>query len=158
MGTLPAVALLWTLRGVDMGDGRIPSGIPTASMTMPFDCHFAGSGARPVWAAMPRSGMIPPPCGGANGSSREGWCGRWESNPHSLRNGILNPARLPIPPRPRCDRPIAPPQKRATANISNRAYVVVGLRFDIAGVALAQRDDLELVGRGRCRILETGTA
>ena len=28
------------------------------------------------------------------------WCGRWESNPHSLRNGILNPARLPIPPRP----------------------------------------------------------
>jgi hypothetical protein len=28
------------------------------------------------------------------------WCGRWESNPHSSRNGILNPARLPIPPRP----------------------------------------------------------
>jgi hypothetical protein len=29
------------LRGVDMGDGRIPDGMPMASMTMPFDCHFA---------------------------------------------------------------------------------------------------------------------
>ena len=26
---------------------------------------------------------------------------RWESNPHSRRNGILNPARLPIPPHRR---------------------------------------------------------
>ena len=23
------------------GDGRIPVGLPSASMTMPFDCHFA---------------------------------------------------------------------------------------------------------------------
>ena len=23
------------------GDGRIPDGLPSASMTMPFDCHFA---------------------------------------------------------------------------------------------------------------------
>jgi hypothetical protein len=28
------------------------------------------------------------------------WCGRSESNRHSLRNGILSPARLPVPPRP----------------------------------------------------------
>ena len=26
------------------------------------------------------------------------WCREWESNPHSSRNGILSPARLPIPP------------------------------------------------------------
>lgn len=29
-----------------------------------------------------------------------GWCGRWESNPHSSRNWILSPARLPVSPRP----------------------------------------------------------
>ncbi len=28
-------------------------------------------------------------------------CGRWDSNPHSSRNRNLNPARLPVPPRPR---------------------------------------------------------
>ena len=32
---------------------------------------------------------------------REGTYRRWESNPHSRRNGILNPARLPIPPHRR---------------------------------------------------------
>ncbi len=32
---------------------------------------------------------------------RERWCGRSESNRHSFRgNGILSPARLPVPPRP----------------------------------------------------------
>ena len=29
------------------------------------------------------------------------WCGRRGSNPHDFRHGNLNPARLPIPPRPR---------------------------------------------------------
>ncbi len=28
------------------------------------------------------------------------WCGRSESNRHSVRNRILSPARLPVPPRP----------------------------------------------------------
>src|SRR5690606_21622951 len=28
------------------------------------------------------------------------WCGRRDSNPHALRHWNLNPARLPIPPRP----------------------------------------------------------
>ena len=28
------------------------------------------------------------------------WCGRRASNPHDFRHGNLNPARLPIPPRP----------------------------------------------------------
>src|SRR5262245_48380243 len=28
------------------------------------------------------------------------WCGRRDSNPHDLRHWNLNPARLPIPPRP----------------------------------------------------------
>jgi hypothetical protein len=27
--------------GSNCGDGRIPDGLPSASMTMPFDCHFA---------------------------------------------------------------------------------------------------------------------
>ena len=35
------------------------------------------------------------------------WCGRRESNPHDFRHRNLNPARLPIPPRPRR----APPQR-----------------------------------------------
>src|SRR5665213_385445 len=30
----------------------------------------------------------------------EGWCGRSESNRHTLRYWILSPARLPVPPRP----------------------------------------------------------
>src|SRR5262249_3928182 len=30
------------------------------------------------------------------------WCGRRDSNPHDLRHRNLNPARLPVPPRPRC--------------------------------------------------------
>src|SRR6476660_4653273 len=29
------------------------------------------------------------------------WCGRRDSNPHDFRHWNLNPARLPIPPRPR---------------------------------------------------------
>jgi hypothetical protein len=28
------------------------------------------------------------------------WCGRRDSNPHDFRHGNLNPARLPVPPRP----------------------------------------------------------
>src|SRR5271154_7162369 len=28
------------------------------------------------------------------------WCGRRDSNPHNFRHWNLNPARLPIPPRP----------------------------------------------------------
>src|SRR3546814_6441570 len=64
-----------------------------------------------------------PPCGGLFRACYLGWCGRWESNPHSLRNGILNPARLPISPRPRCETPITPPSKHATANISYLPYV-----------------------------------
>src|SRR5262249_6409865 len=28
------------------------------------------------------------------------WCGRRDLNPHVLRHGNLNPARLPVPPRP----------------------------------------------------------
>jgi hypothetical protein len=38
-------------------------------------------------------------------SVEELWCGRSGSNRHSFRNGILNPARLPISPRP---RPLSP--------------------------------------------------
>src|SRR5262249_39042792 len=30
----------------------------------------------------------------------ETWCGRRDLNPHALRHGNLNPARLPVPPRP----------------------------------------------------------
>ena len=34
---------------------------------------------------------------------RLGWCGRRDLNPHDLRRWNLNPVRLPIPPRPRCN-------------------------------------------------------
>src|SRR5262252_10397809 len=33
-------------------------------------------------------------------SKPRAWCGRRDSNPHDFRHGNLNPARLPIPPRP----------------------------------------------------------
>jgi hypothetical protein len=38
---------------------------------------------------------LPQPCANAP------WCGRRDSNPHDLRHRNLNPARLPVPPRPR---------------------------------------------------------
>src|SRR6516165_12747948 len=42
------------------------------------------------------------------------WCGRRDSNPHDFRHGNLNPARLPIPPRPQraISRTILVPQFR----------------------------------------------
>src|SRR5215831_418652 len=36
------------------------------------------------------------------------WCGRRDSNPHDLRHRNLNPARLPVPPRPRALQRLAP--------------------------------------------------
>ena len=36
--------------------------------------------------------------------SDEHWCGRRDSNPHNFRHWNLNPARLPIPPRPQEDK------------------------------------------------------
>ena len=33
------------------------------------------------------------------------WCGRRDLNPHDFRHGNLNPARLPVPPRPRRRQP-----------------------------------------------------
>ncbi len=33
--------------------------------------------------------------------TRAHWCGRRDSNPHNFRHWNLNPARLPVPPRPR---------------------------------------------------------
>src|SRR5581483_4949738 len=40
-----------------------------------------------------------------------GWCGRRDLNPHDFRHGNLNPARLPVPPRPpkgACAAPLRP--------------------------------------------------
>ena len=36
------------------------------------------------------------------------WCGRRDSNPHNFRHWNLNPARLPVPPRPREKHPVRP--------------------------------------------------
>src|SRR5689334_12694993 len=49
--------------------------------------------------------------------SREGWCGRRDLNPHDFRHWNLNPARLPVPPRPRlswagADFGAGPPEAR----------------------------------------------
>ncbi|CAN1721851.1 protein of unknown function [Hyphomicrobium sp. 1Nfss2.1] len=43
------------------------------------------------------------------------WCGRRDLNPHALRHWNLNPARLPIPPRPR----VAPASGRPEASPSH---------------------------------------
>src|SRR6185437_15103819 len=45
---------------------------------------FSETGGRPHFALSPLA-----------------WCGRRDLNPHDFRHGNLNPARLPIPPRPR---------------------------------------------------------
>ena len=125
------------------GDGCIPDGLPSASMTMPFDCHFAQRNAGRATLGRPLMQALVPPYGGLFRACCLGWCGRWESNPHSLRNGILNPARLPIPPRPRCEMPIAPRSKHATANISYLAYAVALAAFfraaTFGGLALPWR-------------------
>src|SRR3954447_17131257 len=34
-------------------------------------------------------------------NAESAWCGRRDSNPHNFRHWNLNPARLPVPPRPR---------------------------------------------------------
>src|SRR3569623_1901140 len=39
--------------------------------------------------------------------ARRDWCGRRDSNPHILRYWNLNPARLPVPPRPHGTPPVA---------------------------------------------------
>ena len=59
------------------------------------------------WAAPP----IPVP--------RKRWCGRRDSNPQGLRHRILNPACLPIPPRPR-GAPHVPqrPARRQSASLT----------------------------------------
>ncbi len=90
---------------------------------------FRGSGARDVRPQAIRCCRLQPSCGRLFRACYHEWCGRWESNPHSLRNGILNPARLPIPPRPRCDRHITSPPKDATENIKNANYVVSFMDF-----------------------------
>ena len=41
-----------------------------------------------------------PLCGDGCGECLIRWCGRRDLNPHDFRHGNLNPARLPIPPRP----------------------------------------------------------
>ena len=43
------------------------------------------------------------------------WCGRRDLNPHDLRHWNLNPARLPVPPRPRDFRQRAYPKDPARA-------------------------------------------
>src|SRR5215831_3897602 len=40
--------------------------------------------------------------------ARRQWCGRRDSNPHDLRHRNLNPARLPVPPRPRALQRLSP--------------------------------------------------
>ena len=64
----------------------------------------------------PLLGKNIPPC----------WCGRRGSNPHDFRHGNLNPARLPIPPRPRQEggpaaRLISRAIRRATRKITTLA-------------------------------------
>ena len=62
------------------------------------------------------------PVGGqdAAGYHPPGWCGRRDSNPHDFRHWNLNPARLPIPPRPR--------QRRACRG--GAAYIMAQIRAD----------------------------
>ncbi|BAR62808.1 hypothetical protein NK6_9671 [Bradyrhizobium diazoefficiens] len=45
-------------------------------------------------------------------NAESAWCGRRDSNPHNFRHWNLNPARLPVPPRPRefASRPAAMPR------------------------------------------------
>ncbi len=60
---------------------------------------FRGSGARPARAAMPRSGMTPPPFGGVKGSCRRGLVrtGGLEP-PRAMPDGFSYPLRFSPPP------------------------------------------------------------
>src|SRR6266478_7360520 len=49
----------------------------------------------------PQGGSWPSSILQANAESA--WCGRRDSNPHNFRHWNLNPARLPVPPRPLAD-------------------------------------------------------
>ena len=62
----------------------------------------AGGAADPY----PRGETGPPSIRHANAVSA--WCGRRDSNPHNFRHWNLNPARLPVPPRPREQHHIRP--------------------------------------------------
>ena len=57
----------------------------------------AGGSADPY----PQRGHWPSSILQANAESA--WCGRRDSNPHNFRHWNLNPARLPVPPRPLAD-------------------------------------------------------
>src|SRR5207245_748683 len=74
-------------------------------------------GARPdglrQWFGEPksRSGTGSPDIVGQTRESA--WCGRRDSNPHNFRHWNLNPARLPVPPRPREKHPYPAAMPRA---------------------------------------------
>ena len=57
------------------------------------------------------------------------WCPRPDSNRHSSRNRILNPARLPIPPLGHGDTPITASSKHTTAKAKYAAYFVAFAAF-----------------------------
>src|SRR5262249_60927582 len=62
------------------------------------------------------------PCGGLDrveAAFVSAWCGRRDLNPHDSRHGNLNPARLPVPPRPQGAPSALNRYRRATQRLMN---------------------------------------
>jgi hypothetical protein len=84
-----------TLRGVDLRRWRQPGRAAQCQHDNPVRLSYRRSRAWTVRSTMPRSSAIHVPVPGQIWIAPKGWCGRWESNPHSLRNGIFSRTRLP---------------------------------------------------------------
>jgi hypothetical protein len=74
------------------GDGRTSDVLPNANITITFDGHFASAECGPYGPLDLHWRRPLSPCGDLSEPAIKCWCGRWESNPHSLRNRILSQA------------------------------------------------------------------
>ncbi len=91
----------------------------TSGCTVPADETF-----RIVRYRSHRRGTVPggrTPAVPPGSRAPAGWCGWSGSNRHSLRNRILSPARLPIPPHPRRPRRTRGPRRQPGGEASSTA-------------------------------------
>ena len=85
-----------------------------------LDCLFAPKHRRVLaWRAR---------APGSSSVGRRKWCGRRDLNPHDFRHGNLNPARLPVPPRP--PGPARRRSRQGAASISKPASGSKGKPLD----------------------------
>src|ERR1700704_3581170 len=72
------------------------------------------------------------------GVERTTWCGRRDLNPYVFRHGNLNPARLPVPPRPQKGTLAAAPIFR-TVPIFSATYTMYANQLTLVCVTAGRR-------------------